>query len=234
MYQTGQRLEAQHMLAAMWSTVRSNRVVASSVCNDGLPSPQQRGQYSQRTPDYAARISEAVRHHYWRMDTSARQWFARHVNSTFDALKRRTFSFTKNLKVDIFREEAVDDGGQRREVLRYVNWLPHGDAHCFYLDFICARNYLHWPEMYIVGYYYCSYCSEKSWSLRLNEMVSSWWDSASSTSKYDISDLLQSDHIQGVHKYWRRKEHQWDQKYSLHVNVSHCKHCSALQGSTSL
>jgi len=113
--------------------------------------------------------------------------------STFDALKRRTFSFTKNLKVDFSGEEAVDDGGQRREVLRYVNWLPHGDAHCFYLDFICARNYLHWPEMYIVGYYYCSYCSEKSWSLRLNEMVSSWWDSASSTSKYDISHLLQSD-----------------------------------------
>ena len=44
-------------------------------------------------------------------------------NSTFDAMKRRTFSCFKNLNNEhgIFSgEEAIDDGGPRREFFRYV------------------------------------------------------------------------------------------------------------------
>ena len=55
---------------------------------------------------------------------------SRILNSTFDAMKRRTFSCHKNLKVEFSGEEAVDEGGPRREFFRYVqlSWLCC--AHC--------------------------------------------------------------------------------------------------------
>ena len=45
---------------------------------------------------------------------------SRILNSTFDAMKRRTFSCFKNLKVEFSGEEAIDDGGPRREFFRCV------------------------------------------------------------------------------------------------------------------
>ena len=45
---------------------------------------------------------------------------SRLLASTFDAMRRSTFSCRKNLKVEFSGEGAVDDGGPRREFFRYA------------------------------------------------------------------------------------------------------------------
>jgi len=74
---------------------------------------------------------------------------SRILSSTFEALKRRTFSFNKNVKVQFSGEEAVDDGGPRREFFRCVKLASTWRSTLF----LCLEYTTRWQG--VLHYWHC-------------------------------------------------------------------------------